>query len=448
MSESREPNMRYLLTLSLLITSLAFAGTQGGGPGGTTTLPAGVVTNSIWAFGALGGTNDDTAVLQAAMNTGGLVTFPATNFSCRGLTIANSGRWLGNGATLNLIWGATNTALIANTNAINFTLSGFVLNGYDFTINSRTNWNRTGINAFAYSTNVIFESLLIEGFDTGLSYFGGAGINGGTLTPSVPHVTTDNLSITGCGCGASFTSPSSGSVVEYLQFVNNEVFNCNTGMVLSTANILIANNQINMNNVGIACGSGVSGVHSEVRGNVLNHNVYAVWCSGCNDYLTFSGNTFAASTAILLSNSKQVSFKGNHFANTAVINGASWIFNGITNGPNWVFDNTYSQPYATNGVTGNFSCYDVSSSSDFMTPTNQLIHWGNYSVDVVGDNDGLSPLGGYNISMLLSNLTLLGGIAGNGSGLTNLIPTCIRATNSPVNGYALRYTNGSFYWAP
>lgn len=32
--------------------------------------------------------------------------------------------------------------------------------------------------------------------------------------------------------------------------------------------------------------------------------------------------------------------------------------------------------------------------------------------------------------------------------ITNLPPAAVRATNSPVNGYALRYTNGAFYWAP
>jgi len=35
---------------------------------------------------------------------------------------------------------------------------------------------------------------------------------------------------------------------------------------------------------------------------------------------------------------------------------------------------------------------------------------------------------------------------GNGSGLTNLNTSAFRATNSPANGAALRYTNGNFYW--
>jgi hypothetical protein len=41
-----------------------------------------------------------------------------------------------------------------------------------------------------------------------------------------------------------------------------------------------------------------------------------------------------------------------------------------------------------------------------------------------------------------------GSYYGNGRGLTNILATAMRATNSPVNGYALRYTNGTFYWAP
>jgi hypothetical protein len=49
---------------------------------------------------------------------------------------------------------------------------------------------------------------------------------------------------------------------------------------------------------------------------------------------------------------------------------------------------------------------------------------------------------------LVTGTNAAGYVVGNGSGLTNLIPACILATNTPVNGYALRYTNGSFYWAP
>jgi len=36
----------------------------------------------------------------------------------------------------------------------------------------------------------------------------------------------------------------------------------------------------------------------------------------------------------------------------------------------------------------------------------------------------------------------------NYCGITNIPPTAFAATNAPQNGYALRYTNGSFYWAP
>jgi hypothetical protein len=50
-------------------------------------------------------------------------------------------------------------------------------------------------------------------------------------------------------------------------------------------------------------------------------------------------------------------------------------------------------------------------------------------------------------SITASNITA-GTLNGNGSGLTNQIPAGFQATNSPVNGYALRYTNGTFYWAP
>ena len=48
-----------------------------------------------------------------------------------------------------------------------------------------------------------------------------------------------------------------------------------------------------------------------------------------------------------------------------------------------------------------------------------------------------------------NGIRLLGGpISGNVANVTNLGPSAIRATNAPVNGYALRYTNGNFYWAP
>jgi lysophospholipase L1-like esterase len=46
------------------------------------------------------------------------------------------------------------------------------------------------------------------------------------------------------------------------------------------------------------------------------------------------------------------------------------------------------------------------------------------------------------------NANLTGTFTGNGGGLTNLSPQNVTAINLPVNGYALRYTNGVFYWAP
>jgi hypothetical protein len=37
----------------------------------------------------------------------------------------------------------------------------------------------------------------------------------------------------------------------------------------------------------------------------------------------------------------------------------------------------------------------------------------------------------------------------DGSAITNLGGAAqFKTTNSPANGYALRYTNGNFYWAP
>jgi hypothetical protein len=45
-------------------------------------------------------------------------------------------------------------------------------------------------------------------------------------------------------------------------------------------------------------------------------------------------------------------------------------------------------------------------------------------------------------------VTPVNSFAGNGHGLTNILATAMLATNSPVNGYALRYSNGTFYWAP
>jgi hypothetical protein len=56
-----------------------------------------------------------------------------------------------------------------------------------------------------------------------------------------------------------------------------------------------------------------------------------------------------------------------------------------------------------------------------------------------------------NVSMLVNGVTRFNvgtnGIIGNAAGLTNIGSAAqFRMTNSPVNGAALRYTNGNFYW--
>ena len=55
--------------------------------------------------------------------------------------------------------------------------------------------------------------------------------------------------------------------------------------------------------------------------------------------------------------------------------------------------------------------------------------------------DSVTPISLANVSGLTVYKTLF---ATN----VNIPPAAFVATNSPANGYALRYTNGTFYWAP
>jgi hypothetical protein len=99
---------------------------------------------------------------------------------------------------------------------------------------------------------------------------------------------------------------------------------------------------------------------------------------------------------------------------------------------------------AANGNGGIASFHGVTSIFGGVNPAG-----GSYSL-LVDDTNGQAEV---SFSSMGGNVTALGNITantftGNGGGVTNILATAMRATNSPSNGYALRYTNGTFYWAP
>jgi hypothetical protein len=201
---------------------------------------------SIFSFGARGGTNDDTAAFQAALNCGqGVWVDPVTNYTVGNLSLKSGSSLLGAGSTIYFNTNASGAMFSAASDLTSVTLQGLVLDGQGYGYAGGPPWlydsgttnitrvavsvDRTGILIGNNSPGSTVEGCVAQNFsDCGIRFFG----FGGTF----PEPTTGNTMNRGnlvqaCWEGFNWTNNA-----EYMDTVGCEARNCGVGYMVNDGN--------------------------------------------------------------------------------------------------------------------------------------------------------------------------------------------------------------------
>lgn len=344
--------------------------------------------------GAVGGSTDDTAKLQALLNQGGKILFPPGRYTTTGLYVTNNSDISGNGATMELKAGTTNVGVFNWVAGVtNVIIKNIRLYGLDNTAVSswssrNASSNRMGINLYINSVGSRVENVVASGFVKGIAVFGDQdGLN---------VFRQGDVIVDGCECYSNFfglypassTSDTTHSV-EYFTPTHMRLHDNTVNFYVGGGNIGVLGNELLEGYIGVMVdGTAQNAAHSYIEANHINHNsgfgILVVNLSGQTEEI--EGNDILSTgtgNSISISNSAGVSVFHNQFG---AASGVTIGFSGIASsskGPNFVYDNIYS------GVWGvDFRVFDWNNFSDLvMDNTTNAHHWGNYSATVQGNAD-------------------------------------------------------------
>lgn len=352
-------------------------------------------TRNVLLLGALGGNNDDTAVLQALFNTGGQYYFPPTNYTVSGLWMTNNVQLSGYGATINLKTGTTNRAIFAwpgtTIPVTNVLIQGFRFAGGDYstansdpTSRSAGSTNRMGINADVNSVGSVIEDVYFTGLDKGLTLFGHSD---GLQVFEKGSIFLHNCEGSSNYFGLYLSTTNSNNSVEYFTPIQMRMHDNTYGAWVNAGNIGILGCDFAENYIGIQLsGSGVNTAHGFINANKINHN--NGWAIVCSDVVgqteQIANNQLLANiNGVLLTNAAGIRLEGNQFgAGSEVVVGANSV-SGSSKGPNFIVNNSYGGTWSLH--TSGFYCLDWQNTT--TDQTTNMIHYGNYSYNVLGDHD-------------------------------------------------------------
>lgn len=274
-------------------------GTNGGG-------------NSTWilplasTFGAIGnGVTDDTAALQAGLNSGGVALQSGKTYLVSGLTLANDAqiRGAGKGSILKL---STSGTLI-DTGSKQLDIEGVTLLGGN---NGTLNSGQTGIKLWAGGTPSV-RNVWIRGFNG--SAIAVAGDNNIFLRSNRWSVINMNSESNYAGI-----TMSGSSTAEYGRLESSFIGNCVVGIDLADGNVNISGNTVIDCSTNLYIHPNDNRSHSLVSGNLFNHSTNAMlFALNCGTGFSFVGNhamaTDGGSNSIFIINSTDVSLANNYF---------------------------------------------------------------------------------------------------------------------------------------
>ena len=452
--------------------------------------PSGVVTNLVLRPN---GTNDSTAVIQAAFSTpNSVVYFTPGNYYATNLWLTSNIVVLGNGSTLYQLATAsqfpysTNTDWINNTNwnalincgnlPVNQSIYNLKLDGmkpanyeaFNFPIWTGTNNGFFTLGAdgnYAATNNfglIINEAAGGEVSGCTAQNFGGAGYFIASSYDQLSYLTArtafhDNSSYSNfCGFYVQSwggTHPNFFGNAEYAEQHDLVANNCAIGGDFGASNEQVHDSALNYNYIGMVVvgGNGNSGPHTRTHHMNLNHNYCGFWIGTC-DFLAVDNLYAAINTTNFIKNGYKIQFNDSSFGNC------------------W-FDNQGYLGYTTNLVTfqGGGELFNIASTGGNMdfesTLIGGLISFTNANVNAF-NNVAMYPFTNWTWTVITNlgggtyngnnnhlfngtqtdNGTFTGTFTGNGSGLDisgtkqtnmNLVSSLNGTTAVSVNGAQL-----------
>jgi len=328
----------------------------------STNLPANVVTNIILHPN---GTNDQTAIIQAAFNTPySIINFMPGSYYATNLWLTSNVTILGNGATLYQLPAASQNFANSITDWINNTSWNVLLNMGFNSINQRvynlildgmrpSHYEAQSFSIWTGYNNGFYALPLCMTANHGLLFnqaaggevsgciaqnFGGCGFfitsANDQLSYQGPHSTFhDNIALTNfCGFYVQAWGGSHPNIygnAEYSVLGGLVANNCTVGCEDGASNSQLHDSTFNYNYVGlnITSGNGNSGPHSRFHHINLNHDVCGFWI-GSSDYIAIDNFYEAATTTNYVKNGHPA-FYNSDIANLW-IDGEGYLWNSNT----------------------------------------------------------------------------------------------------------------------
>lgn len=351
--------------------------------------PGALVTNLngiylVTTHGALGGTNDDTAVFQSLLSIPGatvVIPYRTNGFTVGNLHVTNSVTFINNGSVLFFKTNATGYCIDTHNNT-NYVLSDLRIDGqnvsnYVSLLPASTvtrPYPETYLNYTRHGIGVNMEGGKVTGCK--VSNFSGAcyrgyNQNGGsseafTLTTFSGNNAHDSL------MGFDFNAFTNTATAEYSSLVELNAEGCMYGIKVGAGNIRVVASTFSGNGVGHLLQGGTNPNHGQFVGCTLNHNVYPINGEGVATGEIYNGCQILANTGpIYLNGVAGLRFVGCQFGDPIRM----FITNTVSVfAPTLVLQNCgYFGKWINNAITN--------------ASTTEIVRYGNVSVDAAADND-------------------------------------------------------------
>jgi len=259
-------------------------------------------------FGAKGdGTTDDSAALQAALNTGSVI-IPGGNYITTTLYPTNGALIMGRGKStvLRLKSGSSGYVIDTGTNQVD--LANFALDGGG----SASDYSVASSPGVIHGANInVDRGVHIIGVDAyNFSGYGLVFSGTGSSSPRISSATIANCIVTNNHAGAWFKAS---STAEYTSFTGNTITKCYKGLWNQCANVECTGNVVKDCTYNLYVNPADGRSHSNYAGDTFNHG--SIFIDSANSGSVFTGCNILGGTINLtltnsLFNTKGVSFNG------------------------------------------------------------------------------------------------------------------------------------------
>lgn len=338
-------------------------------------------TNGL-AAGMVGGTTNDTSILQGLLDRGINVYLPSlpngATYTTLSLYLTNGAGLIGIGTKLTLHSSVSNAALInipvGNTNVevSGFDFYGGAMGGIMGTT------NRIAVSSYAYGQGNAVHDCRAFGFDFGFKFLGDKTTQTSHQSPKTRYY---GLSCASNYCAYYIDSPDGTHVVEYLTFNMCDAYFNHWGIFKNAGNNNFLACHIDNNDVAyVIPGTGVNNSHGLFSGGSMNHNtVLTAWTN------IISGEKITGALLFANNDSYFDGCRGVDISDNAISATYFRFYNGSISTPN---------KFAGNACSGSFmggQAGDVSIVND-----GSCVHWGNLGRDTqTGDGFLSTRTNGY-----------------------------------------------------